>query len=281
VSLNEMFSPPGAGAFAFEEHPMSVTARPTTLHIVRQPGEFGPIVRCYGDLTVSTTEMLRRELALLEPVGHPVLMLDLSHCSSLDVEGILAIVDSFKRLRRNDGLLFLVTGAGRAAQLLHATGIDYVVPAFPTEESALLALRGGGPPIPAPPTWQAARAMTLGRWRMILSMLHGASNEQVLLELTSMTPLCDRAEELYREHAYPEEVRCEFCPLFRALGGTPKEVGCESALRPMIEALRAGDRETARARVSELIRTIEELPLASEPEQAAKARWGYLPIDVR
>jgi anti-anti-sigma factor len=260
---------------------MSVTTRPPTLRIVRQPGEFGPIVRCYGDLTVATTEMLRRELALLEPLGHPVLVLDLSHCNSLDVEGILAIVDSFKRMRRNDGLLFVVTGTGQAAQLLHVTGIDYVVPAFPTEESALLALRGGGPPIPAPPTWHTAQALTLGRWRMILSMLDGASNEQVLHELTSMTPLCDRAEELFREHANQEEVRCEFCPLFHALGGTPKEVGCESVLRPLVEALRAGDRETARAQVSALIRTIEEIPVASEREHAAPARWGYLPVDVR
>src|SRR4029079_15641539 len=100
---------------------MSVTTRPPTLRIVRQPGEFGPIVRCYGDLTVATTEMLRRELALLEPLGHTVLVLDLSHCSSLYVEGILAVVDSFKRLRRNDGLLFMVTGIGPVAQLLHVT----------------------------------------------------------------------------------------------------------------------------------------------------------------
>jgi anti-anti-sigma factor len=259
---------------------MTATIHQPALRIVRQPGEFGPILRCYGDLTVATTEMLRRELALLEPLGHPVLLLDLSHCSSLDVEGILAIVDSFKRLRRNEGSLFMVTGIGPVAQLLHAVGIDYVVPAFPTEESALLALRGGGPPIPAAPTWQAARAMTLGRWRMILSILDGAPTELVLNELISMTPLCDRSAELHREHADPEEVRCECCPLFHALGAGPEDIGCESVLRPMIEALRAGDRETARAQVSALIRTIEEIPLAPEPPEAATARWGHLLVDV-
>ena len=31
------------------------------------------------------------------------------------------------------------------ARLLHVSGIDWIVPVFPTEEVAMLALRGGGP----------------------------------------------------------------------------------------------------------------------------------------
>ena len=48
--------------------------------------------------------------------------------------------------------------------------------------------------------------------------------------------------------------------------GPPEDVGCRSMLDPIIETLRAGDRDTARAEVAAVIRTIEQMPLPSEGE---------------
>src|SRR5207248_2430484 len=79
---------------------MTPSLSPPALQLVRLPGEFGPILRCSGELSVATAEALRRELALLMPMGHPVLTLSLSGCRFLDVGGIMTILDACKRLRQ-------------------------------------------------------------------------------------------------------------------------------------------------------------------------------------
>jgi anti-anti-sigma factor len=231
---------------------------------VRLPGEFGPVLRCSGELSDATAEALRRELVMLEPLDHPVIIINLADCSYLDVDGILTVMESLKRRRAKGRRLVVVAGTGAVARLLHVVGLDWVVPVFPTEDVAALALRGGGPPVPAPSTWATARALTAGRWRVIQDAIDGGSAEEVLHLLTSMTALCDRSEELFQARSLPATSRCQFCPLFHALGGHPEDVGCRSIRDPIIESLRAGDRETARAEVAAVIRTIEQMPLRDE-----------------
>ena len=245
---------------------MTQTISPPALRLVRLPGEFGPILRCSGELSVATAEALRRELGLLEPLAHPVLTVNLADCSYLDVDGILTLLESLKRRREKGRRLVVVAGTGAVARLLHVVGLDWIVPVFPTEEVALLALRGGGPPLPAPPTWAAARALTAGRWRVIQDAIDGAATAEVLHLLTSTTSLCDRSEELFQARSVSATARCQFCPLFHALGGHPEDVGCRRMLDPIIETLRAGDRDMARAEVAAVIRTIEQMPLPSEGE---------------
>lgn len=249
-------------------HPVS----PTALRLVRLPGEFGPILRCSGELSAATAESLRRELALLEPLAHPVITVDLADCSYLDADGILTLLESLKRRREQGRRLVVVAGSGSVARLLQVVGLDWIVPVFPTEEVALLALRGGGPPMPAPPTWAAARALTVGRWRTIREALDDTPTPEVLRLLTSMTSLCDRSEELYQARSTPAGTRCQFCPLFYARGGRAEDVGCQSLLTPIIEALRAEDRDTARAQVDAVIRTVEQMPLPDESEPLIPAR---------
>jgi hypothetical protein len=68
------------------------------LRLARLPGEHGPILRCSGELSAAAASTLGGELALALPAGHSVLLLNLSECSSVDVEGLLTILDAFKRL---------------------------------------------------------------------------------------------------------------------------------------------------------------------------------------
>jgi anti-anti-sigma factor len=231
------------------------------LRLVRLPGEFGPILRCFGDLSLPTVATLQRELDLLEPLDHRVLTVDLSGCEFVDVDGILTLLHSFKRRREGGHSLIVVAGPGPVARLLQVVGFDIIVPTFPSEESAMLASRGGGPPLPAPTTWAIAREDTLARWRLIREALDQASPSEVLRLLTSVTALCERSEELFQERSAPATFRCQFCPLFYALGGREEDVGCQSTLNPLIEAVRASNPDSARAQVATVIRTIEEMPL--------------------
>jgi anti-anti-sigma factor len=245
---------------------MSASNSPQALHLVRMPGESGPILRCSGELSVATAEALRRELALLLPMGHPVLTLNIAGCRFVDVDGVLAILQTYTRLRRKGTRLVIVAGAGHTARLLHFMGIDRAIPIFPIEEMAARAVRTQSLPEPAPATWEAARAQTVAWWCLVLELLDQAPQEEVLRQITAMTPLCERSEELLHELPAPATPQCHVCPLFYAIGGEPEDVGCRSVLDPILHAVRAGDRDLARIRLTEIIRTIEEMPLPEDLE---------------
>src|SRR5262249_53878536 len=160
----------------------------------RLPGEFGPVLRCSGELSVATAESLRRELALLTSMGHSALTLNLEECTFLDVDGILAFLHACKELRQKGSRLILVAGGGRIARLLQFMGIERILPIFPTEEAATAAMRGGGLPESALAAWEAARVETVTRWRSLLTRLDEDSPEEVMRQLTGMTALCERSE---------------------------------------------------------------------------------------
>jgi anti-sigma B factor antagonist len=231
------------------------------LEVVRLPGEAGPILRCAGELTAQTVPALRSELDTLLPLEHPGIVLNLTDCGFLDVDGILAVLLAYKELRERDRRLAVVAGTGSVARLLRVLGIDWVLPVCPSEEVAARALRGGGP-APAPPaSWAAARERTLARWREILASIDQAKPTEIERDLTSMTALCDRAEAIFESRPGDTDVRCRFCPLFHALGARPEDIGCRSVLDPIREAVRRGDTDSARKQVTALIDTLEQMPV--------------------
>ncbi|MBI3910054.1 MAG: STAS domain-containing protein [Armatimonadetes bacterium] len=241
-----------------------MASSPRALRLVRLPGEFGPILRCAGELSVASSEALRRELNLLVILGHPALTLNLSGCCFLDMEGILTILHTFKRLRQDGRRLVVVAGTERTARLLQVVGLTQILPVFPTEEAAAAALRCGRPSPSAPKSWAVARMETLARWCAIQEAIEEGPPAEVLRQITSMFTLCERAEEIFQERPTPTAYRCQFCPLFYALGGRSADIGCRSALDPVIEAVRVGNLASAQARVADLIGAIEEMPLPEE-----------------
>jgi anti-anti-sigma factor len=242
-----------------------------TLHLTRLPGEYGPILHCHGELTADTADVLRRELALVVPLGHPVLTLDLAGCTFVDVDGILAILHTYKGLRQRGSRLVIVAGFGRTGRLLHFMGIDRIVPFFPNEASAARALRGGVIAEPAPADWETARDETIARWFSLRALLEEAPPEDLLRHATAMTGLCQRSEEIFQELPTLVTSRCHFCPLFYELGGEPQDIGCRSVLDPVMHAVRSGDTELARAQISHLIRILDEMPM---PEETVKCAAG-------
>jgi anti-sigma B factor antagonist len=243
------------------------------LEVLRAPSEVGPILRCRGELSVTTVGDLEREFALLDPQAHCAVLLDLAGCDFMDGEGILSILDGFKQLRETGCPLAIAGGMGQPARLLRVTGIDQLVPVFPSEEEAILALRGEGATAPAL-NWAEARAMTVTLWRRIEELLDTTSAQDILYHVTSLTPLCEHAETSFQDRPHsPQDrselpsatpTRCQFCPLFHALGARQEDVGCRSLLEPIIQALGSQDWPAARDLVARVIRILEEMPLPEE-----------------
>jgi anti-anti-sigma regulatory factor len=242
---------------------MLLSTRLPELCLIRRPGEFGPVLSCSGELDPAMVRALERELELLAPLGHPALTVDLSGCRLTEVDGLLALIQVFRRLsvEQRHLALVLITGTGQTARALEVGGITRIFPAFPDEETAALALRGGVPPGPGPESWVTARAETLDSWREIYAAIDEAPAEEVLRKLTSSQGFCEHADELFQRRAFPAAWRCQLCPLFHAMGGRPVDLGCRSLREPVIEAIQRGDLNGARAQVAEILRTLWELPL--------------------
>lgn len=255
------------------------------LAIDRLPGEYGPLIRCAGQLTLQTAGALERELDRMAPMGHPVVTINLSGIDFIDIDGVMTLLDGYRRLRQRGGRMALVASGKFPERLLWILGFDRLLPVFPGEDVAALALRGAGPHPPGPEDWQAARQSTLRRWQEIGEAL--APHPQEALRIaTSTSAFCDLSEELYEKRAEAADAHCRYCPLFYALGGRRRDLGCRSVLEPIIDAILEGDIEGARARVDALIRLIAEMSLpegvevpdpesvASEPAGASAARPG-------
>jgi len=241
--------------------------RPGTLNVVRLPGESGATLRCCGELTLATAEILRREVELLASVGNPVVTVSLTGCTYVDVDGVLALLDLYKRMSDLGQRVILVAAPGHILRLLHALSLDDLLPVFPGEHAAALALRGGGPADAAPGGWEEARRGSARWWRAICDAIKDHQGETVLKSVVSMHPLCHRSEEeLQRSTASGSsraDYRCCRCPLFHALGGKPEDIGCRSVQDSIVRALLAGDRTTAYARAVAIVRLIEAMPMPS------------------
>jgi anti-anti-sigma regulatory factor len=277
-----------------DELDRTVTAS-QVLHLTRLPGAIGPILRCSGELTRSTMGALNEVLAELAPLGHAALTVNVSDCTFLDPHGILSILQVFKRLRGDGQRLVVVASEGFAGLLLRRLGFDHIVPMFPTEEAAELALRGGLP-FSTPATWEEARAETVCHWEAVLGLLDHAPPKQILHRLTSTTALCERSDEIMRLRSMalvdspsdsasvmgqpsstgsagaavvppPERwasSRCAFCPLFTHLGGGPNAIGCQCILDPMTDAVRSGNRRSARSQAAAVVQMLETMPLPGD-----------------
>jgi hypothetical protein len=198
------------------------------------------------------------------PAGASALTLNLTECCSIDVESLLEILDTFKRLRREGRCLVLVAGARRLSRVLQITGIARVIPTFPSEAVAAAALRGGGPPVPADPDWEAAHAELVARWREVRRTLDEAP-EQALEALNWMVEQCDRPAGSLPGQSDAAESSCPFCPLYYyAWEGQRGDLDCRSVLDDVIDRVRSGDAAGARRQVAELLDGLEALSREDE-----------------
>jgi len=88
------------------------------------------------DLVGAGVDRLRQRL-LNSSAGHRYLVLDLTAVDRIDSIGLGVLVGALKRRRAGDGQLRLAAASGDVARVLHATGLDKVLPLYPDVASAL------------------------------------------------------------------------------------------------------------------------------------------------
>ncbi|MEV5597398.1 STAS domain-containing protein [Streptomyces sp. NPDC052496] len=98
-----------------------------------------------GDLDLTTASTLRAEALDLIGRGHRHLVLDLEAVAFCDSSGFNALVAIWHSAKEAGGSLSLAAVSGRLARLLNITGLDTLLPAYPTTAEALAAhCQGGG-----------------------------------------------------------------------------------------------------------------------------------------
>ncbi len=88
------------------------------------------------DLVGAGIGRLRQRL-LDSSAGHRCLVLDLTAVDRIDSTGLGVLVGALKRLRAGGGQLRLAAPHGDVARLLHATGLDKVLPLYSSVAGAL------------------------------------------------------------------------------------------------------------------------------------------------
>jgi hypothetical protein len=174
-------------------------------------------------------------------------------------------------------VLVAITGTGRIAHALQVAGLNQFLMVFPDEEAATLALRGGSRSGPGPGSWSAAHAETMAHWTELYMALDDVTREEALRQVTASNGLCEHAEEVARESTFPTAWRCQVCPLFYSLGARSADVGCCSLHDPLIDAIRQGNTELARARIAGVLCILEEMPFSADTPLPTEVQRTFLP----
>lgn len=235
----------------------------TGLRLVRLPGPFGPVLRCHGRLDATAAAQFRHAAALLAPLGHRAVIVNLGLLDHLDEAGWTAVIDACQMLRREGVRAVLVMDAARAEHAVSALDLERDAPIARSEEEAQTVLWRLHQEERWPArSWEDAQRAALQFWRQLDHDLDRVPAAEAARRLTGMHALCEKSEDVICQSSVPPEARCEFCPLFHALGGRPQDLGCDSVIDPILEALSRSDRQAARAGVRHILGLLEKMSAA-------------------
>jgi len=109
-----------------------------------------PVVAAPEDIDITNAEGLRAALGQAAGGGHETLVVDLTRTRFCDSAAIHALVDAHKRARAAGGQVLLAVSGTAVPRIFEITGIDRVLPRFPSVAEALehipAAERPGPPP---------------------------------------------------------------------------------------------------------------------------------------
>jgi anti-sigma B factor antagonist len=89
-----------------------------------------------GEVDVATVPRLREQLHALVAEGNRRIIVDLDGVDFLDSTGLGVLVGALKRVRSNDGDLYLVCTQPRIRKVFEVTGLTKVFSLFDTVEDA-------------------------------------------------------------------------------------------------------------------------------------------------
>ena len=106
------------------------------LTMIRVPGSKVPTLRCQGDLTLDTSEALRREIALATLAGAPGVVLNIDRLNGLDRDGASTLSQIAGLSAAQGQRLMLVAGTESARGLLAVSPVDSGIGVFESEDCA-------------------------------------------------------------------------------------------------------------------------------------------------
>jgi anti-sigma B factor antagonist len=95
------------------------------------------LVAVTGEIDLYTSERLRKGIGEAASVGADTVLLDLSGVGFIDSAALGVIIHETKRLEVRGHALILVTNDPRTVRVLEVTGLDRVLPRYPTLHDAL------------------------------------------------------------------------------------------------------------------------------------------------
>ena len=96
-----------------------------------------PVVAAPEDIDITNADGLRTALLEAASLGPGTFVVDMSRTQFCDTAGLHALVAAHKRARAGGGQLLLVTRGAAVDRILSITGLDRVIPNFPSLEEAL------------------------------------------------------------------------------------------------------------------------------------------------
>jgi anti-sigma B factor antagonist len=96
-----------------------------------------PVVAAPEDIDITNADALRTALLEAASLGPGTFVVDMSRTQFCDTAGLHALVAAHKRARAGGGQLLLVTRGAAVDRILSITGLDRVIPNFPSLEEAL------------------------------------------------------------------------------------------------------------------------------------------------
>ena len=108
-----------------------------------------PVVAAPEEIDITNAEGLRAALGQAAGDGHETLVVDLTRTRFCDSAAIHALVDAHKRARATGGQVRLAVSGGAVPRIFEITGIDRMLPRFPSVAEALAhvpAAETPGPP---------------------------------------------------------------------------------------------------------------------------------------
>ena len=101
-----------------------------------------PVVAAPGEIDITNAPGLRAALLEASTLGHGTLVVDMSETQFCDSAGMHALVAAHKQSRSEGGEMLLVVRASAVLRVFEITGVDGLIPSFPSLEEALAQIPG-------------------------------------------------------------------------------------------------------------------------------------------
>ncbi len=106
-----------------------------TIH-TKTPSADIRVVELEGEIDVYTSTQLKQEIADIIAQGAKYIILNLSQVEYLDSTGLGLLIGALKRLRENQGNLFIVSPSVRIVRVFEITGLYKIFKIYATEAEA-------------------------------------------------------------------------------------------------------------------------------------------------